>query len=39
LALVGFGALELVSALSQDWHQGGNAILTAIGYVVIALDV
>ena len=39
LALVGFGAFELVSALSQDWHEGGNAILTAIGYVVIALAV
>ena len=39
LALVGFGAFELVSALSQDWHEGGNAILTAIGYVVIALTV
>jgi hypothetical protein len=39
LALVGFGAFELVSALRQDWHEGGNAILTAIGYVVIALAV
>ena len=39
LSLVGFGALELVSALSQDWHEGGNALLTAIGYVVIALAV
>jgi len=39
LALVGFGAFELVSALSQDWHEGGDAILTAIGYVVIALAV
>ena len=32
-------ALELVSALSQDWHEGGNALLTAIGDVVIALAV
>jgi archaellum biogenesis protein FlaJ (TadC family) len=39
LALVGFGALELVSALREDWHEGGNALLTAIGYVVIALAV
>jgi len=39
LALVGFGAFELVSALGQDWHEGGNALLTAIGYVVIALAV
>ncbi len=39
LALGGFGALKLVSALSQDWHEGGNALLTAIGYVVIALAV
>jgi hypothetical protein len=39
LALVGFGALELVSALSHNWHEGGDALLTAIGYVVIALAV
>ncbi|WP_202620567.1 GNAT family acetyltransferase [Methylocystis heyeri] len=39
LALVGFGAFELVSALSQNWHEGGDALLRAIGYVVIALAV
>ena len=39
LALVGFGPLELVSALSQNWREGGDAPLTAIGYVVIALTV
>jgi len=39
LALVGFGALELVSALRQNWREGGDALLTAIGYVVIAVAV
>jgi hypothetical protein len=39
LALVTFGALELIAALNKSWHEGGNALLTAIGYVVIAIAV
>lgn len=39
LALVAYGALELIAALDKSWHEGGNALLTAIGYVVIAIAV
>ena len=39
LALVAFGALELIAELKKSWHEGGNALLTAIGYVVIAIAV
>ena len=39
LALVAFGALELIAALGKSWHEGGDALLTAIGYVVIAMAV
>jgi len=39
LALVAYGALELIAELKKSWHEGGNALLTAIGYVVIAIAV
>lgn len=39
LALVAFGALELIAALDKSWHESGDALLTAIGYVVIAMAV
>lgn len=39
LALVAFGALDLIAALGKSWHEGGDALLTAIGYVVIAMAV
>lgn len=39
LALITYGAFELIDALHKSWHEGGNALLTAIGYVVIAIAV
>jgi hypothetical protein len=39
LALVAFGAIDLVAALSGSWRNAGDAVLTAIGYVVIAVAV
>jgi hypothetical protein len=39
LALVAFGALDLVVSLSNSWRAAGDAVLTAIGYVVIAVAV
>jgi hypothetical protein len=39
LALVAYGALELIAEVKKSWHEGGNALLTAIGYVVIAIAV
>ncbi len=39
LALVAYGTLELIAELSKSWREGGNALLTAIGYVVIAIAV
>jgi hypothetical protein len=39
LALVAYGTLDLVVSLSKAWHQAGDAVLTAIGYVVIAVAV
>lgn len=38
-ALVAFGAIELIAALGKSWRDGGDALLTAIGYVVIAMAV
>jgi hypothetical protein len=39
LALVVYGVLDLIASLSTSWQESGNAILTAIGYVVIAIAV
>lgn len=39
LALVAYGLLDLVLALSNSWRDGGDALLTAIGYVVISIAV
>jgi len=39
LALVVYGAAELTVALSKSWHEARDAILTAIGSVVIAVAV
>ena len=39
MALVVYGVSELILALRSSWHEGGEALLTAIGYVVIALAV
>ena len=39
LALVVYGALDLIASLSTSWPESGDAILTAIGYVVIAIAV
>lgn len=39
LALVAFGAIQLILELGNSWHEGGDALLTAIGYVVIAMAV
>jgi hypothetical protein len=39
LTLVVYGALDLIASLSTSWQESGNAILTAIGYVVIAIAV
>ena len=39
LALVGFSAVELYRATAGSWGEFGDALLGAIGYVVIALAV
>ena len=39
LALVVYGGLDLAVSLSRSGSAGGDAVLTAIGYVVIALAV
>lgn len=39
LALVAYGALELIRALDKSSHEARDAILTAIGSVVIAVAV
>jgi hypothetical protein len=39
LALVAYGLLDLVLALSNSWRDGGDALLTAIGYIVISIAV
>lgn len=39
LALVAYGAIELIAAIGKSPHEGGDALLTAIGYVVIAVAV
>ena len=39
LALVGFAAAELYGAAASSWAEFGDALLGAIGYVVIAMAV
>jgi hypothetical protein len=39
LTLVAYGVLDLIASLSKSWQQTGDAVLTAIGYVVIAVAV
>jgi hypothetical protein len=39
LGLVAYGASELISAMDRSWHDGGDAVLSAIGFVVIAMAV
>src|SRR5215203_2341780 len=39
LSLVGFALTELYSAVTRQWGEVGDALLDAIGYVVIAVAV
>ncbi len=39
LALVSYGLIDLIASLSKPWHEGADAVLRAIGYVVIAVAV
>jgi hypothetical protein len=39
LSLVGFALTELYSAVTRQWTDVGDALLEAIGYVVIAMAV
>ncbi len=39
IGLVAYGAFELIAALGRSRSEGGDALLTAIGYVVIAMAV
>jgi hypothetical protein len=39
LALVIYGTLEVIAGISTSWSQAGDALLAAIGYVVISLAV
>jgi putative Mn2+ efflux pump MntP len=39
LSLVGFALTELYSAVTRQWGEVGDALLDAIGYVVIAMAV
>ena len=39
LALVSYGVIDLIASLSKPWHEGADAVLRAIGYVVIAVAV
>lgn len=39
LALVAYGMLDLFVSLGKSWHDAGDALLTTIGYVVIAMAV
>jgi hypothetical protein len=39
LALVIYGTLEVIAGVSTSWSQAGDALLAAIGYVVISLAV
>jgi hypothetical protein len=39
LALVGFAIVELYGAMASSWVEFGDALLGAIGYVVIAVAV
>ena len=39
LMLVIYGAIEVIAGISTSWHQAGDALLAAIGYVVISLAV
>ena len=39
LALVIYGTVEVIVGISTSWSQAGDALLAAIGYVVISLAV
>jgi hypothetical protein len=39
LALVGYGVVDIVAAVTSSWANAGTAMLSAIGYVVIAMAV
>jgi len=39
VGLVAFGLTDLVTTINRSWDESGDALLTAIGYVVIALAV
>ena len=39
LALVVYGAIEVIGASASSWADAGGALLAAIGYVVIAMAV
>lgn len=39
LALIAYGAVDLIVALGGPWRDASNALLRAIGYVVIAVAV
>ena len=39
LALVIYGTVEVVAGISKSWSDAGDALLGAIGYVVISLAV
>ncbi len=39
LALVVYGAIDVITAISSHWRDASDALLAAIGYVVIALAV
>jgi uncharacterized membrane protein YGL010W len=39
VALVAYGVADLFAAARRSWHEGGEALLTAVGYVVIAVAV
>ena len=39
LMLIVYGAIEVVVGIRASWHQAGDALLAAIGYVVISLAV
>jgi hypothetical protein len=39
LALVIYGTVEVIAGISASWSQAGDALLAAIGYVVISLAV
>jgi len=37
--LIGYGAFDFIVALSASWHEGRDAVILAISYIVIAIAV